>query len=88
MRVRVDADLCEGYGTCAQILPEVFLLDELGYAHVAEQGEVPPDKVAAAREAIAVCPMSAISDDEMAAESSEPPIAPRQADGGNDRSGL
>jgi len=28
VRVRVDLDLCQGHGTCAEEAPEVFAVDE------------------------------------------------------------
>ena len=84
LRVRVDAEACEGYGTCAEVLPEVFVLDDLGYASVAGKGEVPSDKVTAAQEAIALCPMGAISADALLAEPTEPPMTRRPNDSGND----
>lgn len=84
LRVRVDAESCEGYGTCAEVLPEVFVLDDFGYASVAGNGEVPPDKGIAAQEAIALCPMSAISADDLPPTPTEPPMTRRLADSGND----
>jgi ferredoxin len=66
MRVHVESDRCEGYGTCAAIVPELFLLDEWGYAYVAGDGEVPAARADAAREAVASCPMHAIMSDDAA----------------------
>ena len=43
------------------ILPEVFLLDEWGYAYTENQGEVPAGREELAREAVAECPVHAIS---------------------------
>ena len=60
MRVRVDADLCQGHARCWAICPEVFQLDEAGYATAAED-EVPADLEDAVREAAAVCPERAIA---------------------------
>jgi ferredoxin len=61
MKVRVDATKCEGYGTCAAHLPEVFKLDEWGYASVEGDGEVPAGKEDLARRAIYDCPVNAIT---------------------------
>lgn len=60
MRVRVDADLCEGYGTCVNIAPDLFKLDEWGYAFVEGEGDVPKEREEDARRAVIECPMHAI----------------------------
>jgi ferredoxin len=61
MKAHVDPVACDGFGTCAQILPEVFVLDEWGYASTPADGVVPADQEAAAREAVHKCPANAIS---------------------------
>jgi ferredoxin len=61
IKVHVDTTKCEGYGMCAQDLPEVFKLDEWGYAYVEADGEVPPTKEDLARRAVLDCPMDAIT---------------------------
>jgi ferredoxin len=64
MKVKINSDTCEGYGTCAAILPEVFLLDEWGYAYVTNGGIVPSTRNDDAREAVASCPVHAITADD------------------------
>lgn len=59
MQVRVDATTCEGYGVCAGHAPDVFELDELGYASASDQ-DVPDDQVDAVRRAVMDCPVHAI----------------------------
>lgn len=61
MKAHVDPVACDGFGHCAQALPEVFLLDEWGYAYTEGDGEVPADKEAEAREALHKCPVNAIT---------------------------
>ena len=61
MRVIVDSDLCEGYGTCAVVAPELFRLDEWGFAEVVGEGEVAAEYEDAAGRALHECPMNAIS---------------------------
>lgn len=61
MRVHIDASTCEGYGTCATHLPEVFKLDEWGYAFVEDDGQVPAGSEDLAARAIRDCPVHAIS---------------------------
>jgi len=59
MKAFVDATKCNGYGTCAELAPTLFQLDEWGYASVAGDGEVTDE--AAARKAAADCPECAIT---------------------------
>lgn len=63
MRVRADHERCEGYGTCAELLPSVFRLDEWGYVDVGD-GVVPAADEARARQAVSECPMGALSIEE------------------------
>ena len=60
MKVKVKQALCEGFGTCAKHAPEVFLLDEWGYASAAGDGSVPPGAEDRVRRAIVDCPVHAI----------------------------
>jgi ferredoxin len=50
---------CCGYGICAEICPQVFQLDDMGFAFV-ESEEVPEELTASAQEACESCPESAI----------------------------
>ncbi len=59
MRVSVDDDLCGGHGVCTVLCPEVFVLEDAGYARAVVQ-EVPPEHEAAVREAEIRCPTRAI----------------------------
>lgn len=61
MRVLVDATRCEAYGLCVAVAEDLFDLDDFGYASASGDGEVSPDRVEAAREAVASCPVRAIS---------------------------
>ena len=60
MKVRVDPEICAGFGICLGICPEVFALHEEGYA-VVLVGEVPPELEDLARRAASQCPSNAIS---------------------------
>jgi ferredoxin len=50
---------CCGYGMCVEICPQVFKLDDMGFAYV-EAPEVPDEFADAAQEACDACPESAI----------------------------
>ena len=62
MKVAVDADLCQGHARCWDICPEVFELDDEGYARVAV-ANVPPELEAKVRQAVNNCPERAITAD-------------------------
>lgn len=55
----VDRIACDGYGMCAELLPELIDLDDWGYPIVAEGG-VPDELIDHARRAVAVCPVLAL----------------------------
>ncbi len=61
MRVRVDADKCQGHNRCYALAPELFDVDDYGQAVVIGDGEVPPELEEKARLAVANCPEYAIS---------------------------
>ena len=55
----VDRIACDGYGMCAELLPELIGLDDWGYPIVAAGG-VPDELLDHARRAVAVCPVLAL----------------------------
>jgi ferredoxin len=57
--VRVDPSKCCGYTSCTEVFPEVYKLDEQGFAYV-DSDVVPPGLEAKAREGAAICPERAI----------------------------
>jgi ferredoxin len=60
MKVRIDPEVCAGFGICTGISPEVFELHEDGYATVLV-GEVPVELQDLVRRAVSQCPAQAIS---------------------------
>ncbi len=60
MKVRVDPEVCAGFGICVGISPEVFELHDDGYATVLV-AEVPPELEELVRRAADQCPSRAIS---------------------------
>ena len=59
MRVIVDEDRCAGHGMCLTLCPQVFELNDDGWA-VAEASEIPADLKGPVKDAIANCPEHAI----------------------------
>jgi ferredoxin len=57
--LRVDPLLCDAYGYCAELLPEVITLDEWGYP-VIDPGALPEAVLVDARRAASACPMLAL----------------------------
>ena len=64
MRVRVDPDVCQGHSRCYALAPELFDVDDEGYAHVLIDGDLPADLEAKAVLAAANCPENAIAVEE------------------------
>jgi ferredoxin len=60
MKVRIDAELCQGHQMCAIQAPEVFGSDEMGDGVVLIEGEVPAEHEAAARRSAGSCPERAV----------------------------
>ncbi|WP_396655745.1 ferredoxin [Microbacterium sp.] len=60
MRIKLDRTLCDGFGTCALHAPEVFSLDDWGYASLTGDGNIAPEQEAGVRRALLDCPVHAI----------------------------
>ena len=43
MKVRVDPEKCQGHNRCYSLAPELFVVDDYGYASEAGDGVVPPE---------------------------------------------
>ena len=60
MKVSLDPLRCEGYGVCAEISPDVFVLgDEDEHVHLLHE-EIDETRAAAVKDAVAECPMAAL----------------------------
>jgi ferredoxin len=60
VRIRVDADKCQGHNRCKAIAPELFDLDGLGNAQAKGDGIVPQDLLDKAYLAKSNCPEFAV----------------------------
>lgn len=59
-RLRVNPTLCEGYGYCAEIVPELIGVDDWGYPMVSNAPIESDDLLKLARRAVATCPRLAL----------------------------
>ena len=57
--LRVNPIDCTGHGVCAELLPELVILDEWGYPMISDS-PVPPALDLEARRAVAACPALAL----------------------------
>jgi ferredoxin len=64
MRIRVDRERCQGHSRCYSLAPEVFDVDDDGFAFVLIEGDLPTELEENAALAVANCPERAISVEE------------------------
>ena len=64
MRVTVDLSRCQGYANCVGVAPEIFDLDEASGQAEVTNAEPPAELHDAAHQAVAGCPVQAISVEE------------------------
>jgi ferredoxin len=60
MKITIDSSVCSGHARCAAAAPEVFRLDDDGYA-LPFDGELPAGLEQAARDGEMACPERAIT---------------------------
>ena len=60
LRVRIEAERCQGHNRCCSLAPELFDADDLGNGKVKGDGRVAPGLEAKAKLAVANCPEHAI----------------------------
>jgi ferredoxin len=60
MKIKVDHDKCQGHNRCFVMAPQLFELDDEGYAFASGDGTVPPEEEENARLAAENCPELAI----------------------------
>jgi len=58
-RLRVNPIACEAHGMCAELLPELIVLDDWGYP-IVDGDPVPPELLDHARRAADACPTLAL----------------------------
>jgi len=57
--LRIDRIACDGYGLCAELLPELVELDDWGYP-IVRSAAIPDGLLGYARRAVEACPLLAI----------------------------
>jgi ferredoxin len=60
VKVKIDADACQGNARCSDLAPGLFGENEEGYGEVLGDGRVPPEQEHDARRAALNCPEHAI----------------------------
>lgn len=60
MKVTIDSERCRGHGVCCAICPQMFTLNDEGYAEPLHS-EIPTDMEYSVREAVDSCPEGAIA---------------------------
>jgi ferredoxin len=58
--VRLDPILCDGFGQCAELLPERITLDDWGYPIVSDDA-IPSSLTVEAERTVDLCPRLALS---------------------------
>jgi ferredoxin len=57
--LRVNPIACDAHGMCAELLPELIVLDEWGYPVIGDE-QVPAELLALAKQAVQSCPTRAL----------------------------
>jgi ferredoxin len=60
MRIAVDPKLCQGHNRCTAVAPDLFDIDDEGYASAMGDGTVPAGSEELARLAVDNCPEQAV----------------------------
>jgi ferredoxin len=61
MEIDIKLPLCEGYGFCAETAPEIYEIDDEGYARLRLDGPPTSEQEPAAEAGARVCPVAAIA---------------------------
>ena len=60
MKIHVDPQRCQGHNRCYSLAPDLFSVDDYGYATALNDGAVSPEAESRARLAVNNCPELAI----------------------------
>lgn len=70
-RLRVNPILCDGYGYCAEIVPERIALDDWGFPIVSAESIEDEEVLGHARRAVGTCPRLALLLEEVLSPATE-----------------
>ena len=59
LELRVNPITCDGRGLCAEVAPDLIVMDDWGFP-IIEPGPVPPGLTADALAAVRICPLLAL----------------------------
>jgi ferredoxin len=59
-RIQLDRERCEGHGTCEQIAPNIYQLDDEGLVSILVDQPLSEELVGAAEAGARVCPIAAL----------------------------
>ncbi|MEM9652957.1 MAG: ferredoxin [Actinomycetota bacterium] len=62
MRIQIDPDRCQGHNRCYALAPELVDVNDLGEAHVLNEGQVPSGLEEKAQLIIDNCPEFAVEE--------------------------
>ena len=62
MRIKLDRTVCDGFGMCAVHAPDLYSMDEWGYASLHGSGEIAPEDEEGAQRSLLDCPVHAITE--------------------------
>jgi ferredoxin len=77
MTLGIDRIVCDGYGICAELLPELIDLDDWGYPIISAE-PVQPNLRDHAQRAVAMCPVLALSLSAAPAPAASPALRERR----------
>jgi ferredoxin len=83
-RLRLNPIACDAHGLCAELLPELVVLDEWGYP-IVTTGPVPPGLLRHARRAVSACPTLALRLEREGGSPAPPPQGNGKAPGSGGR---
>jgi len=72
--LRLDPVVCDAFGHCAELVPELIGIDEWGYP-VVDPSPIPPHLMDHVEAAVRACPRNALSVQRVAASNPRRPIA-------------
>ncbi len=80
LRLAIDRIRCDGYGMCAEILPEMIALDDWGYP-ILRDAPIPGHLLELAQRAVDICPVLALRLDPVLRDAARDVVRERRTEG-------